>query len=291
MNERYRLRARHRGNPGLLPDFTRERNPCIARSRRTSAERPLEPVSPVTRDPGSRLRSANRTGHPGRCSFPTCARHGCILRAQRCRARPAWRGACPAGDDRTGRALPRAGTSAQPCPTRLNGDDRRMATHGCRFRQRVASPGCPEREKSGILVHAALRCQMTEAAPPRPEIASRYHSDGNGCAEDAAESDPERASRDLVVLPQPVCRIRPGMRPGLPAVSDVGEAGKFLGLPRQETACDSGCSCRNPCRLRGTSSRRDRSEASVGPHRVAIADVSATDSACSGALSLTLPTE
>ena len=37
--ERYRLCARRRGNPGSVPDCTREKNAFIARSRRESAER------------------------------------------------------------------------------------------------------------------------------------------------------------------------------------------------------------------------------------------------------------
>ena len=40
--------------------------------------------------------------------------------------------------------------------------------------------GPPKGEMSGILNRVALRCQMTEAAPPRPAIALRCHSDGNG---------------------------------------------------------------------------------------------------------------
>ena len=109
--------------------------------------------------------------------------------------------------------------------------------------------------------------------------------------EDVAEIEPEEAFSNHVVLHQPGCRIRPGMIPRLPAVSEVGEAGHLPGIPHQATVQVSGNSRRNPCRYRDTSTRRDRSAASVGHHLVVYADDTATGSAYSGALSLTLPTD
>ena len=73
-NERYRLHAQKRGNPGSLPGFTRGRNPCIARCRRTCAERatrtgiPCHPESCFRIALGEPNRSCGEIALPDMCA-------------------------------------------------------------------------------------------------------------------------------------------------------------------------------------------------------------------------------